>query len=442
MLLQSDLQGTSEDDTEALLSSEGLDLEQHIEQTDDQMGSQFGAVAETIDRSSAMTGEEEYKDRELGAAQGNEIGADGRKGYDQEHGYVEAVVSHRSLRQDFFSATEEAEHQGLDNTDTFSSEQAMERGLTAESRRRRPPNIDVGPDMSEPTQHAGRGDTASSGWHMQTGYALDAGNSSVAAGAGGSDASERSAWIPVQPAASPADGGGAMGEPPQVRRGSHQGVVLSPTSPGAEHARFAQIDGARWWSEGSPGGGDALTPEPRARGDGPSAVVDPLRSQRQPAKVVRWWSGEEPLPPSGVAWPRLRRRRSAGSSTPGPKDEPVSPLQSSPEDVAARLDASIQSDCRGSPPSPLNASPPVAPARTALSADARVRGMSRVRKAARRIPILRRLGSVKSRAVPAFIFRVVEPDGVQYRSRPDFDARVFRRRWWDTDEEARGPDCG
>ena len=440
MLLQSDLQGTSEDDTVDLLSSGGLDLEQHIEQTDDQTGSQFDAVAETIDKYCVMTGEEEYADRDLGAVQGNEIGADGRKGYDQEHGYVEAVMSRRSLRQDFFSTTEEAEHEGLDNPDTFSGEQSIERGLTAESRRRRPPNIDVGADVSEPTQHTGRGDTASLGWHMQTGHALDAENSSVAAGAGGSDA--RSAWVPVQPAASPADGGGATGEPPQVRRGSHQGVVLSPTSPGAEHARFAQIDGARWWSEGSPGRGDALTPEPRARGDWPSAVVNPLRSQRQPAKVVRWWSGEEPLPQSGVAWPRLRRHRSAGSSTPGPEDEPVSALQSSPEDGAARLDASVQSDCRGSPPSPLEASPSVAPARTALSTDARVRGISRVRKAARRIPILRRLGSVKSRAVPAFIFRVVEPDGVQYRSRPDFDARVFRRRWWDTDEEARGPDCG
>ena len=42
------------------------------------------------------------------------------------------------------------------------------------------------------------------------------------------------------------------------------------------------------------------------------------------------------------------------------------------------------------------------------------------------------------------VFKVVHPDGVQYRKTPNFEARsrVYTRRWWDTEKTARGPDLG
>ena len=42
------------------------------------------------------------------------------------------------------------------------------------------------------------------------------------------------------------------------------------------------------------------------------------------------------------------------------------------------------------------------------------------------------------------VFKVVHPDGVQYRKTPNFEAssRVYTRRWWDTERTARGPDLG
>jgi len=40
------------------------------------------------------------------------------------------------------------------------------------------------------------------------------------------------------------------------------------------------------------------------------------------------------------------------------------------------------------------------------------------------------------------VFRVVHPEGVQYRKTPQFEARVYGRKWWDTHKHQRGPNFG
>ena len=40
------------------------------------------------------------------------------------------------------------------------------------------------------------------------------------------------------------------------------------------------------------------------------------------------------------------------------------------------------------------------------------------------------------------VFRVVHPDGVQYRKSPDMEARVYTRKWWDYERTAAGPNFG
>jgi len=51
----------------------------------------------------------------------------------------------------------------------------------------------------------------------------------------------------------------------------------------------------------------------------------------------------------------------------------------------------------------------------------------------------RRLGDGRK---ASFLFTCVHPDGVQLRTAPRMDARMFQRKWWDTEDEAAGPENG
>jgi hypothetical protein len=38
--------------------------------------------------------------------------------------------------------------------------------------------------------------------------------------------------------------------------------------------------------------------------------------------------------------------------------------------------------------------------------------------------------------------RVVCEEGAQYRSEPRWESRVYEQKWWDEEEEKKGPKCG
>jgi hypothetical protein len=40
------------------------------------------------------------------------------------------------------------------------------------------------------------------------------------------------------------------------------------------------------------------------------------------------------------------------------------------------------------------------------------------------------------------LHRVVCEEGVQYRSEPRWESRVYEQKWWDEEEEKMGPKCG
>lgn len=51
----------------------------------------------------------------------------------------------------------------------------------------------------------------------------------------------------------------------------------------------------------------------------------------------------------------------------------------------------------------------------------------------------RRVGDARK---ASFLFTCVHRDGVQLRTAPRMDARLFERKWWDTKDEAAGPESG